>query len=78
MALEINTTKSIYEDEAIKFKHIVNSSSSDFSIIYWVEDLFGEVVKDKYETKTLTQKSFTPNPDERDTTYIIKSILKCF
>ncbi|MBW3022976.1 lamin tail domain-containing protein [Candidatus Woesearchaeota archaeon] len=71
--LEINTTKQIYEDEAIKFKHIINSSSDNFSITYWVEDLFGEVVKSKYETRTLTQKSFTPHPSERDTVYVIKS-----
>jgi len=74
--IQINTSKQIYEDEAIKFRHIVNSSSDNFSIIYWVEDLFGAVVKNPYETRTLTEKSFTPHPSERDTVYIIKSVLK--
>ena len=72
----INTTKFVYEDESIKFRHIVNSSSDNYSILYWIEDLFGDTVKSPYETKTLTEKSFTPHPYERDTVYIIKSILK--
>ncbi len=75
-SIKINATKEIYTDEAIKFRHIVNSSDDNFSIIYWVEDLFGNVVKSEYETKTISEKSFTPHLDERDTVYVIKSILK--
>ncbi|MEM4336954.1 MAG: lamin tail domain-containing protein [Candidatus Woesearchaeota archaeon] len=74
--VEINTTKFLYEDEPIKFRHIINYSSGDYSILYWVEDLFGNIIKKPYETKTLTQKSFTPHPKEKDNVYIIKSILK--
>ena len=74
--ISINTTKDIFTDESIKFRHIVNSSEDNFSIVYWIEDLFGNVVKKQYETKTLTEKSFTPHPSEKDTVYIIKSILK--
>lgn len=74
-SIQISTTKEIYTDEAIKFRHIVNSSAGNFSIIYWIEDLFGNIMKEKYETKTLTEKSYTPHPDERDKIYVIKSVL---
>ena len=74
--ISINTTKEIWTDEAIKFRHIVNSSYENYSIVYWVEDLFGNVAKSQYETKTLAEKSFTPHPSERDTVYVVKSILK--
>lgn len=73
--IKITTTKEIYADEPIKFKHVVNSSE-DFSIIYWIEDLFENIVKDEYETRTLSEKSFTPKSDEKDKVFIIKSILK--
>ncbi len=73
--ISINTTKEIYVEEKIKFKHIINSSE-DFSIIYWIEDLFGNVVKDEYETETLTYKSYTPHPEEDDRVFVIKSVLK--
>lgn len=73
--IAINTTKEVYSDEPIKFRNIVNSSTENFSIIYWVEDFFGNIVKEKYETKTLTEKSYTPHPDEKDKVYVVKSIL---
>ncbi len=70
----ISTTKDVFFEESIKFKHIINSSE-DFYITYWIEDLFGNIVKKEYETTTLTEKSFTPKPKENDRVYIIKSIL---
>ena len=73
--ISITTAKDIFVEEAIKFRHIVNSSA-EFSIVYWVEDLFGTVVKAEYETKTLTEKSFTPRPKETDRVYVIKSKLR--
>lgn len=73
IALEIWTEKIIYENEAIKFRHLLNNESFDFVIDYWIEDLFGEIVKAKRNTTNLNEKSYTPSGIEGDMTLLIKS-----
>ncbi len=73
VSLEIFTEKIIYSDEAIKFRHILNNASYSFSIEYWIEDLFGGIVKAKRNTTNTEEKSYTANIDESDKTLLIKS-----
>ncbi|MCX8147047.1 MAG: lamin tail domain-containing protein [Candidatus Woesearchaeota archaeon] len=71
------TNKDLYnnsETAKIKF-NITNNDIISFIIEYWVEDLFGNIVKSKYNTTNLNQKSWTPDIDEEDKTFYVKAIL---
>jgi len=75
-SISIETEKEIYENgESIKFKHRIMNSSSNFKIEYWIEDLFGNIVKAKRITQNLNQKSYSPKITEEEKAFIIKSIL---
>ncbi len=61
VSLTIETEKLIYEKgEKIKFKNKLNNDSFNYRIEYWVEDLFGNIFKKRYETANLNKKSYTP------------------
>ncbi len=75
VSLEIFTNKTIYNDEPIKFRHVLSNESYNFTIEYWIEDLFGSIIKSKRNTTNLNEKSYTPNIDESDKTLLIKSNL---
>jgi hypothetical protein len=75
VSLEIFTGKTIYEDEPIKFTHVLSNASYNFGIEYWIEDLFGNIVKAKRNTTNLNEKSYTPSIDESEKTLLIKSTL---
>jgi len=76
ISLNIETEKKIYENgETIEFYNKLSDTSYDFIIEYWIEDLYGKILKEKRETKNLAKKTFTPkNKDEK--TIVIKSTLK--
>jgi len=66
VSLTIETEKLIYEKgEKIKFKNLLNNDSFNYRIEYWVEDLFGNIFKKRYETANLNKKSYTPKIDTK-------------
>jgi len=53
-----------------------NSSTKNYSIEYWVEDILGNNIKSKVITNNQDEKSFTPKIDESDRILVIKSAIK--
>jgi hypothetical protein len=76
ISIDILTGKELYQSgEQIKFKFNLSNHSQEFIIEYWVEDLFGKILKNKRNTTNLNEKSYTPNIDEADKVIIIKANL---
>jgi len=74
ISISISTEKLIYNNsESIKFYNIINNESFLYKIEYWIEDLFENEVKSKYNTSNTNQKSYTPNIDESDQVFLIKN-----
>jgi len=73
VSLNIGTWKSIYFDEPTVFYLNLNNETFPFVIEYWVEDLFGNVVKNPINTTNTNKKSFSPKLDEPDKAFMIKS-----
>ena len=66
----------VYEEgQSIQFKTILNNETFPFIIQYWVEDLFGNIYKDYYNTTNTNQKSWKTSIDEQDRVLFIKSIV---
>ena len=63
--LNITSEKRIYfPDEKIKYKIDLNNKSYPYTLEYWIEDIFGNIVKNKYNTTNTNQKTWTPDCDE--------------
>jgi len=70
----ITTEKDVYNNsEKIEFYNNLNIEKYNFTIEYWVEDLFGNIVKKKYNTTNLNKKSYTPSIEEREKVFVIKA-----
>ncbi len=73
----------IPDDEVVsqKLSYKFNTNLKDnYTITYWITDLYGNIVKNKVTTKCLRKKTYTPN-SEVVTPYVIKARLKyrnCF
>jgi hypothetical protein len=75
-SISIWTDKTSYQNkEQIKIKHILANEPDLYSIDYWIEDLFGEIVKSKRNTTNTNQKSYTPSIDAKEKILVIKSRL---
>ncbi len=76
IALEIETKKDVYySGEKIKFDNKLNSEEFPFIISYYIVDIFGEVVKKRYNTTNTNKKSWTPKlKDNIGVYYIISEI----
>jgi len=70
-----STSSTIYENDAsIKFQNKIEKDNrtnltnidEEYVIEYWIEDLFGNIVKNKISTTNQDEKSFTPKIDEMD------------
>ena len=66
VSLELNLNKSktfFYAGEKIKFKNILlffnEQEDYDYTITYWIEDYFGNILKDKINTTNQNQKQWT-------------------
>lgn len=76
--ISINTTtdKTFYLDnETVKFYNNLNDESFPYVIEYWVEDLFGNILKKKINTTNTDQKSYSPRISEQDLVLLIKNQL---
>lgn len=61
------------QGETIQFTPAVNNESFPFIIEYWIEDLFGQTVKAKYNTTNTNKKSWKANIGEQDRVLWIKA-----
>lgn len=59
--------------QSLSFKPVLNNESFPFVVEYWIEDLFGNLVKSKINTTNTNQKSWKTNIDEKDKVLFIKS-----
>jgi hypothetical protein len=74
--INISTDKELYlKDEKIRIENSISNESFPFIIEYWIEDLFGKEVKEKYNTSNTNTKTFTPDLDENDKVFLIKNKL---
>lgn len=71
-SLEKNTFDS---GEKVKFHNTLTNKSYDFEIEYWIEDLYGEIIKRKVVTTNLNAKSYTPKIDVPEKIFILKNEL---
>ena len=75
ISLNIGTWKNLYFDEPTVFYLNLNNESFPFVLEYWVEDLFGNIVKKSINTTNTNKKSFSPRFDEPDKAFLIKANL---
>ncbi len=68
-----NETLIFEKTQSIKFKTELNDKTFPFIIEYWIEDLFGNLVKNRYNTTNTNQKSWKTNIDEEDRILFIKA-----
>jgi len=74
ISINITTDKNFYLDnESIKFHNNLNDKTFPYIIEYWVEDLFGNIYKKKYNTTNTNQKSYSPKISEQDLVLLIKN-----
>lgn len=74
--LQIETGKQLYlNKERIGILNNLSEKDYPFEITYWVEDLFGRLVKQPVITKNLNMKSFTPNIESPVEVFVIRSNL---
>ncbi len=74
--LKIDTNKDTYENsEKISIYFSLNEENSNFTIEYRIEDLFGNIVKKKWNTTNLNTKHYTPKIEEKDKVLVIKGFL---
>ena len=73
ISLNIGTWKNLYFDEPTVFYLNLNNESFPFVIEYWVEDLFGNIIKKPINTTNTNKKSFSPRFDEPDKAFLIKA-----
>lgn len=71
----INTNKKIYaNNEQVKI-YFNNIFCENYNVTYWIEDLFGKIVKKEYTSLNSNPKSYTPNIIGEEKSFIIKAIL---
>ncbi len=73
ISLNIGTWKNLYFNEPSVFYLNLNNESFPFVIEYWVEDLFGNIIKKPINTTNTNKKSFSPRFDEPDKAFLIKA-----
>ncbi len=74
VSITVYSNQTIYNlGNTIKFYNLLNNDSYPYIIEYWAEDLFGTIVKNKINTTNQNQKTWTPNFDEEDRAYLIKT-----
>ncbi|MCX6706955.1 MAG: lamin tail domain-containing protein [Candidatus Woesearchaeota archaeon] len=76
------TDKDIYNNsDKVKIDFELDDRSDDldnFTIEYWIEDLFGDIAKEKYNTTNTNQKTWTADTDKEDESFYVKANLYIF
>jgi len=74
--ISISSARQLYgQDEKISYRISLNDTSRGFVIEYWVEDLYGRIVKKRYNTTNTNMRSWTPPADRSAGAYIIMARL---
>ena len=72
----IENEKEFYDNgDKLEFYNNLNNESFPYQIEYYIEDLFGNTVKDRINTSNTNKKSYTFDLDEKDAIYYLKSRL---
>jgi len=74
-SITMNETLFYAEGEKIYFIPKPTNTTFPFRIDYWIEDLFGKIVKAKVTTTNTNQKSWTAQSPEQDRVYFLKAQL---
>ncbi|PIY60757.1 hypothetical protein COY95_00140, partial [Candidatus Woesearchaeota archaeon CG_4_10_14_0_8_um_filter_47_5] len=76
VSLEVLVPRLSYRDgEKVEYSFSLSNRSIPFSIEYWIEDAFGNVVKTALVTENLNPKSWTPRIDAFEESYLINARL---
>lgn len=76
-SIKIDTDKNIYNtSEKISFKHNITASSKWY-IEYWIENSYGEIVKNKINTTSLAKKSFSLNGRKEEALFLKAKLYSC-
>lgn len=76
LQLEFENQYLFYEEgQSIQFKPTVSDKEFPFVIEYWIEDLFGDLVKPKVNTTNTNQKTWKTNIEEQDRVLFLKTIV---
>lgn len=77
ISLGLKTNESIFYEygQSIEFKPELNNKSFPFVIEYWIEDLFGELLKPRLNTTNTNEKSWKTNIEEQDRVLFLKAII---
>ncbi len=74
VTINVSTDRFLYEEgETIIIENFISNESFFYSIEYWVEDLFGNVLKNPINTSNLNDKRFTPSIAETDRVLIVRN-----
>ncbi len=77
IGLKIKEEKGIYYNkDTIKFYNTLNvtpAQKKEFYIEYWIEDVYGNILKNKVQTNNLNEKTYTPNTNERTIAAVFKN-----
>jgi len=76
VVINLSTDKEVYEDgESVKINNSLSNKGFDFIIEYWIEDLEGEIVKNKVNTSNTNIKSYTPRIKAKEKALLVKNRL---
>ncbi|MFA5796634.1 MAG: hypothetical protein WC916_01185 [Candidatus Woesearchaeota archaeon] len=74
--IRLKENKTVYEEgDTIRFSNTIIGNEENYTIEYWVEDLFGNIYKNKVQTTNQNEKSYTPKLSENDHILLIKNKL---
>ncbi len=75
--LSLNLNESIFyqNGQSFKFSPELSNQSFPYQIEYWIEDLFGEIVKPKINTTNTNEKSWKTDIQEQDRVLLMKAIV---
>ncbi|MBN2457523.1 lamin tail domain-containing protein [Candidatus Woesearchaeota archaeon] len=76
ISIHIEKDKVVYEEgEKVRYSIYPSDESIDYSIEYWIEDLFGRIVKKRYNTTNSNMRSWTPIISGQEQVFLIKARL---
>lgn len=75
--LQLKTSETFFfeKGQSIEFKPELNDKSFPFTIGYWIEDFFGNIVKPKINTTNTNEKSWKTNIEEQDRILFLKAVV---
>lgn len=76
-SLHLKTNETIFYEngQSIEFKPELNNQSFPYLIEYWIEDMFGNLVKPKLNTTNTNEKSWKANIKEQDRVLFLKAVV---